>query len=191
MSYPIANPKVIQRAKDVLALNPVILDTETTGTGFKDVVIEVGIVDVNGKVLYDKLVNPARPIPPESSAVNQITDAMVADAPLWRQAWSEIEPILRGRVIGIYNAEFDMRLLKQSNDAAHLPWTLEYSQAFCIMKLFSAYYGEWNPRYSGFKAHRLEFAGNLAKIDLPNNHHAVDDAKLTAALLQYIASQKS
>jgi DNA polymerase III epsilon subunit-like protein len=33
----------------------------------------------------------------------------------------------------------------------------------------------------------LEFAGKFCGIDLPNNHHAIDDAKLTAALLKYLA----
>jgi DNA polymerase-3 subunit epsilon len=87
MTYPVANPKVIQRARQVLALNPVFLDTETTGTGPTDVIIEVGIVDVEGNALYDKLVNPGRPIPPESSAVNEITDEMVAVADPWPVVW--------------------------------------------------------------------------------------------------------
>ncbi|MFZ3069796.1 MAG: 3'-5' exonuclease [Anaerolineaceae bacterium] len=189
MAYPVANPKVIQRARQVLSLNPLFLDTETTGTGSMDVIIEVGIVDMDGNVLYDRLVNPGRPIPAESSAVNEIMDEMVANADTWPLVWGEIEPILRGRAIGIYNAEFDMRLLKQSNQVNKLPWSLEDGQAFCMMKLFSAYYGEWNPRYNGFKSHKLEFAGKFCQIELANTHHAVDDARLTAALLRYIASR--
>ena len=189
MPYPVANPKVIERAGQVLALDPLFLDTETTGTGPSDVIIEVGIVDRDGRALYDKLVNPGRPIPLESSAVNEITDEMVAKADPWPVVWQEIEPILRGRVIGIYNAEFDMRLLKQSNFANNIPWTLADDQAFCMMKLFAAYYGEWNPRYNGFKSQKLEFAGRLCQLDLGSSHHAIDDARLTAALLRYIASQ--
>ena len=57
-----------------------------------------------------------------------------------------------------------------------------------MMKLFAAYYGEWNSRGNGFRSQKLEFAGRLCQIDLPNNHHAVDDARLTAALLCYLAS---
>jgi hypothetical protein len=43
---------------------------------------------------------------------------------IWRErgplaaGLGEVEPILRDRVIGIYNADFDMRLIRQSN-AAH------------------------------------------------------------------------
>lgn len=185
--FPVAHPKTMQSARDLLALNPVFLDTETTGTGPNDLIIEVGIVDLDGNVLYDGLVNPGIPIPLESSAVNEITDAMVADKPTWGQVWLDIEPVLRNRAIGIYNADFDMRLLRQSNAAAGLPWTLENNQAFCVMRLFAAWYGEWNARFNGFRSQKLAFAGNFCGIDLPNSHHAVDDARLTAALLKYLA----
>lgn len=189
MSFPVAHQKVIQSAKSVLDLNPIFLDTETTGTGHDDVIIEVGIVDMEGKVLYDRLVNPGRHIPEESSAVNEITDEMVKDAMNWKDQWPEIKSILLNHVIGIYNADFDMRLLRQTNNANKLSWELKSDQAFCMMKLFSAYYGEWNTRQNGFKSHKLEFAGKVCNIELPNTHHAVDDAKLTAALLKHIASQ--
>lgn len=187
MAYPIAHPKVLEAAKEVVRLNPVYLDTETTGVGLYDVVIEVGIVDHEGNLLYDSLINPGRPIPEESSKVNEITDDMVKDAPTFKEAWPAIEAVLRNRVIGIYNADFDMRLLKQSIEQAGLPWTLNDNQAFCVMNLFAAWYGEWNKRHSDFKSQKLEFAGRFCQIDLPNSHHAVDDARLTAVLMRYLA----
>lgn len=186
--YPVAHPKTMQSARDLLALNPIFLDTETTGTGPNDLIIEVGIVDVDGNTLFESLVNPGMPIPPESSAVNEITDAMVADQPTWGQIWPEIEAVLRNRAIGIYNAEFDMRLLQQSCVAAGVPWTIQNNQAFCVMRLFAAWYGEWNARNTGFRLQKLAFAGPFCGIDLPNSHHAVDDARLTAALLKYLAA---
>lgn len=187
--YPVANPQVIKRACETLALSPVFLDTETTGTGPSDLIIEVGIVDLDGNVLYEGLVNPGKPIPPESSAVNGITNEDVKDEPRWPEVWPVIELILKDRVIGIYNADFDMRLLRQTCLAHNLNWTLKTEQSFCMMKLFAAYYGEWNPRYNGFKSQKLEFAGKLCGLSEQNTHHAVDDAKLTAELLRYIAAQ--
>ena len=186
--FPVAHPRTMQSARDLMALNPVFLDTETTGTGANDLIIEVGIVDLEGNTLFDALVNPGIPIPAESSAVNEITDEMVADKPTWGQIWHEIEAVLRNRAIGIYNADFDMRLLKQSIEQAGLPWTLNDNQAFCVMNLFAAWYGEWNKRHSDFKSQKLEFAGRFCQIDLPNSHHAVDDARLTAALMRYLAN---
>lgn len=187
MPYPIAHPMVIQRAKAVLELQPIFLDTETTGTGQTDRIIQIGIVDTQGETLFQSLVNPGMPIPAESSAVNGITDEMVKEAPLWTRVWSDVEAILKGRVIGIYNAEFDIRLLRQTNKAYGLPMSIETNQAFCVMKLFSAFYGEWNARNNGIKSQKLEFAGRFFAIPIPNSHDAIDDARLTAALTQAIA----
>lgn len=187
MAYPIAHPEVMKRARDTLALNPLFLDTETTGIGLSDVVIEVAVVDAAGEKLYESLINPERPIPEESSKVNGITDEMVKDFPTLKQAWADIEAVLKNRVIGIYNAEFDMRLLKQSVLLAGLPWTLQENQAFCVMKLFAAWYGEWNKRHSDFKSQKLEFAGQFCNLDLPNSHRSLDDARLTAAVMQYLS----
>ena len=187
MPYPIAHPKVLERARQVIGLKPIFLDTETTGVGLYDLVIEVGIVDLEGNVLFNSLINPGRPVPQDSSKVHGITDEMVAEAPSLKTAWSEIEDILHDRAIGMYNAEFDYRLMKQSADNAGLPWSIHRNQAFCVMNMFAAWYGEWNRRANNFRSQKLEFAGKFCGIDLPNNHHAVDDAKLTAALLKYLA----
>ncbi|MCC5610954.1 hypothetical protein LC612_30455 [Nostoc sp. CHAB 5834] len=65
-----------------------ILDTETTGTGQDSRIIELGLVVVaydalSGEIFglehaYSGLEDPGIPIPPEASAVNGITDEMVA-----------------------------------------------------------------------------------------------------------------
>lgn len=63
----------------------VVFDLETTGVDpRKDVIIEISAVRVGeGKILgeYSTLVNPGRHIPASATAVNGITDGMVADAP--------------------------------------------------------------------------------------------------------------
>ncbi len=187
MPYPTAHPKVNERARQVVGLNPIFLDTETTGVGLYDLVIEVGIVDLDGNLLYNSLINPGRPIPQDASKVHGITDEMVADAPALKDVWADIEAVLRDRAIGIYNAEFDYRLMKQSVDHAGVPWTIKKNQTFCMMNMFAAWYGEWNHRANNFRSQKLEFAGNFCGINLPNSHHALDDAKLTAALLRYLA----
>ncbi len=113
---------------------------------------------------------------------------MVATADPWPLVWAEVEPILRDWVI-----EFITWVRPPPHptvNAAHGVRTgLADAQAFCVMKLFAAYYGEWNPRYNGFKSQKLEFAGRVCQLDLANTHHAIDDARLTAALLGYIAAR--
>lgn len=187
MTFPTASPKVIENARQVLALNPIFLDTETTGFSKDDVVIEVGVVDVDGNTLFEALVNPGLTIPKESSEIHGITDSMVEASPLWKDIWDDLAQILKGRVVGMYNAEFDLRLLRQTHSHHWMTWTLDESKAVCVMKLFAAYYGEWDSRRNGFKYHKLETAGRMCGIALPNSHRAVDDARLTAELLKAIA----
>lgn len=188
MPFPMASPKVIENARQIMALNPIFLDTETTGFGQDDVVIEIGVVDMHGGSLFESLVNPGMSIPKESSEIHNITDSMVESSPLWKDIWGDIEQVLRGRVIGMYNAEFDLRLIKQTHSHHWMTWELNEKKAFCVMKQFAAFYGEWSSGKSGFRYHKLENAGRMCGIALPNSHRAVDDARLTAELFNYIAN---
>lgn len=188
MLFSVASPKVIERAKQIRALDPLYLDTETTGFGSDDVVIEIGIVDAKGDLVFESLVNPNKPIPKESSAINGITDEMVADAPTWKDIWEKVDQVLKNRIVGIYNAEFDLRLLKQTHNYCCGAWNFDNRKAFCAMRMYAAFYGDWNPRSNGYRLQKLEQAGRNCQIALPNSHHAVDDARLTAAVMEYIAN---
>ena len=185
--FPIAHPRVIQRAKKILKADPIFIDTETTGFSPNDVVIEVGVVDLAGQTLFESFVKPPIPIPPDSTAIHHITDAMVADAPGWKDIWDNLQKVLEGRYVGMYNADFDLRMMKQTHSRYWLDWPLDDKYFFCVMKLYAAFYGENSSFGRGFRFHKLEAAGAACGIPLPNSHRAVDDALLTAALFKYIA----
>lgn len=189
--YPLANPKVIQRAQQIQAYDPIFLDTETTGFSPQDVVVEVGVVDLSGSTLYETLIKPPVTIPAEAVAIHGITEVMVASAPSWKEAWADLQPVLEGRFIGAYNADFDLRLMKQTHERYWLDWAMDDKHFFCVMKLYSAFYGQLSQRGNGFRFHKLEAAGAACRIPLPNAHRAVDDAKLTAALFHFIANYPS
>jgi len=185
--FPIANPKVIQRARQILAYEPVFIDTETTGFSPDDVVIEIGVVTFQGETLYESLFKPTIPIPQSAIDVHHITEDMVESAPSWKDEWPKLQRVLEGRFIGMYNADFDLRMMKQTHDRYWLDWTLDDKRFFCVMKLYAAFYGEASSRDRGYRFHKLESAGAACGISLPNAHRAVDDALLTAALFKYIA----
>ncbi len=188
--FPTAHPKVIQRAKQILAYDPIFIDTETTGFTSDDVVIEIAVVDLRGRTLFESLFKPGIPIPPDSIAVHHITEDMVADAPSWKDAWDELHGVLQGRYIGMYNADFDLRMMKQTHERYWLDWQLDDRRFFCVMKLYAAFYGEMSRRGRGYRLHKLEAAGADCGIPLPNSHRAADDALLTAELFRYIANYK-
>ena len=95
-----------------------LCDTETTGVSSDDKVCEVALmqIDENFNVInqHCSLVNPGKPIHYAASAVNGITDAMVADAPTLDQFMSDIgQPLLAPDVVFVaHNASFDFRFMK-------------------------------------------------------------------------------
>jgi len=91
-----------------------ILDTETTGLGTKDEVIQLGIVDLHGALLLDTLVRPTVPVGTEARAIHGITDELLTNAPDFSDLYGSIAHLLSNRPVLAYNAEFDRRLLAQT-----------------------------------------------------------------------------
>lgn len=170
----------IRRAQAFWAARPVFVDTETTGLHQHAEIIEIGIVDYDGSVLLDSLVLPRGPIPPDVIRVHGIDNAMVRDAPGWDRVWRQVEPILQGRYTGIYNVEFDVRMMRQSHLRHGLAWRTPDIRFFDIMKLYADFYG-------AFRWQRLEDAGRQCGISLMNTHRAKADALLARAVLEYMA----
>ncbi|MBR7487277.1 3'-5' exonuclease, partial [Klebsiella pneumoniae] len=60
------------------------------------------------------LVKPSRPIPPEVTKINNITNEMVADAPAWREVFPAALKIIRKHKWLAWNSSFDARLMVQT-----------------------------------------------------------------------------
>jgi DNA polymerase-3 subunit epsilon len=181
-----ATPRIsaIQAARRHCEARPVYLDTETTGMDNGSEIVEICILDDDGSPLLDSLVRPLRPIPWDVCQIHHITDDMVCEAPTWLELWPKVAGILAGRVVGIYNAEFDLRLMRQSHRAHRLPWQPPVFSSFCIMKLYAQYYG-------AYRWLSLERAGRECRISLPNAHRARADTLLARAVLHYIAGSET
>ena len=186
------NPRqeAILVAKKILAASPIYLDTETTGMGYHDEVVEIAILDHDGSVVIDSLVKSIGEISSEAFAVHGITKGMVADAPTWGELWPEVEAALKDRVVAIYNAEFDNRMMMQSNRLHGLSWVPQYKDSFCIMKLYAQFYGQWNSYHNSFTWQSLDSARRQCSIEIPNTHRAKDDTLLARAVLHYMAGQE-
>ena len=184
-----ARKQAVDLARNLIEKKPVYLDTETTGLSQTDEIVEIGIVDHDGSILFDELVKPSKPIPFESSRIHGIKDEMVANSRSWPVLWPQVRSILTGRVIGIYNASFDVRMMKQSFELYRLPWR-EKLNAVDILDLYARYYGQWDNRRGNYRFQSLENAGKQCSISLPNSHRASDDALLTRALLHYMAENE-
>lgn len=176
-----------EQARQFLAAQPLFLDTETTGVRSTAEVIEICLVDHQGQVCFNSLVHPRLPIPAESTQIHGISNAMVALAPTWSQLWPQVQSLLTSRPIGIYNADFDMRLIRQTHIQQGLPWDANPITSFCIMLLYAQFYGEWDEQRNSYRWQSLEKARQRFNLPLPNSHCAKDDALLARAVLEQIA----
>lgn len=105
--------------------NYIILDTETTGMGKLDQVIELGIIDCDGNVLYESLFNPGVNISSEIMRITGIRNGDLLDAPNFGDEWKSIKKIIQGKIVIGYNTNFDIRMLQQTIDIYDIDCEIE------------------------------------------------------------------
>ncbi len=109
-------------------LSCLVLDTETTGLDVTiDTMCAVGAVRVHGARIYpgaslDRLVHPGRSIPPRSTAVHGITNAMVAGVAGPEGVMPELLAMMRDTVLVGHNIGFDIAMLRKGAAAAGIAW---------------------------------------------------------------------
>ncbi len=146
----------------------VVVDTETTGTDVRgDHVIELAMLRfeyclVTGRVcrvtdVYTEFDDPGVPIPPESTAIHGITDAMVAGR---RIDEARVAKLLEGvGVVIAHNAAFDRPFLERRLPVfAQKPWACSHAQVPWAEEGFPGSKLEYLGVASGFffDAHRSE-----------------------------------
>jgi len=113
----------------------IYLDTETTGLSAArgDKIVELAIVDHNGKILIDTLVDPGIPIPYGASNIHGISDSMVKGQPKLSDLMPQILEIITDNDMVIYNSAYD---------APFFPGGLRQCNSInCAMKEFSKQIG--------------------------------------------------
>lgn len=118
-----------------------IIDLEATGMNLStDRIVEVAIVKVmpdGKKTIKRKLLNPEIPIPPAITDIHGITDAMVKDAPTFKQAANEIRQFIDNADLAGYNSNrFDIPLLVEEFLRASLDLDFKNRKLIDVQKIF-------------------------------------------------------
>ena len=157
----------------------VILDTETTGLYDDDEIVSIAIINSDGQTLLNQLVQPVRPIPADATQIHGITNEMVSAAnclPI-----EQINELLAGREIIVYNASYDMAMLYRSVRALQAPMIQWRGVAnwHCAMEAFAEIYGDWNDYHHSYRWQKLSTACNYYKIPVVGAHGALADCLMT------------
>ncbi|NPA93265.1 MAG: 3'-5' exonuclease [Chloroflexi bacterium] len=178
----------IRKAKAWLDRQPVYLDTETTGLGPEAEVIEIAIVDADGRPLLDTLIRPQGEVPEDASRVHGLTTAMLQGAPTWPQVWPQIQAALAGRLVLMYNASYDLRVMEQTAARYGMTFDIPGAEFGDLLELYSEYKGV-RGQEGDLRRWRLEQAGRELQIPIPNSHRALDDTLLAREVHRKIANE--
>ena len=179
--------------KDVL-----IFDSETTGVGMMDEIIEIGIINAEtGEVLMDTYLKPSKTIPQEAINIHGITNEMVADAPTWAEVQPQLLEIIFDKHLYAYNVDFDRRLFLQTagihgtNKNIIEYYRDEHQFAPCAMLWYAEFYGDWNDYRQNYKWQKLTTAAIQQQVDFSDltAHRAVSDCEITRRLILKVNDQ--
>lgn len=164
-----------------------ILDTETTGLYDDAEIVSIAIIDSQGFILLDTLVQPYNPIPAEATAIHGITNEMVANAPLWDAVWNKVVALLDGKNVVVYNMAYDVNLLYQSSAPCDVDvewWGL--CDWYCAMAAYAEYWGAWSDYHQSYTWQRLTAACSQQGIEVKDAHGALGDCLMTLALCKKV-----
>src|SRR5262249_44655168 len=138
-----------------------------------------------------RLIKCQRPsIPQKAKAKHHINELMLKENGVYfPRLWDALMPKLEGQEIIIYNADFDIRMLKQMVQRYNLQ--MPEFRTHCLMKYYSDYVGRASRNGNGYSAMSLDAACYHFQIERTNAHRALGDVQASLLLLRGLASYSS
>ena len=176
-------------ARNACQLEPIYLDTETTGLGSDAEICEIAILDHDGSVLFETLIKPKLPIPVEASLIHGITNDHVSTAPTWPEIHARFLEIIKHRQIVIYNKDFDLRLIDQITFRYGFKTPDLDNETWCAMDIYSRFEAIWSDYHDSWSWHRLGVAARETGYSSNENaHRAAEDCRMTRHVLHAVAN---
>jgi DNA polymerase III epsilon subunit-like protein len=153
----------------------VAIDLETTGLDARrDAVVAVAAIPFERGIARPglvTLVNPGRPIPPQSTAIHGIDDAAVSSAPPLADVLPRFDALCARRFVVGHDVAFDVAVLAQVRTA---PAGLSPRVVLDTRRL---------ARATGFRDTRLEELAPGLGVSVAGRHTADGDARMTGEVL--------
>ncbi len=171
-----------------------VLDTETTGIGSHDEIVQIAVVNWDKEILLNTLVRPkTQPIGFEASQIHGIYDRDVEDAPTFDGVFFKLLQAVGDREVVIYNASFDVRLIGQSlrpygvhfrpsaQDTSIAPGLIGHcirwingAPVVCAMDLYSQWVGDWSDYHHDYRWQKLPGGDHTAVGDCMAVHRLIE-----------------
>lgn len=176
----------IEKASAWIESRSITLDTETTGLGSDDEIVEICLIDTNGTPLLNTLIKPTKPIPDEAIEIHGITNEMVASAPTWADIYEQFSALITDRTVVIYNSDFDVRIIKQTSEKYDL--AVPQIKSVCAMAMYSYFWGEWDYRRDKWHWQKLSDAAKQQGVTIEGKaHRALADCLMTLGVVEAVA----
>ena len=158
----------------------VILDTETTGLGKNDVIVQIGIIDLDGNSLLNTLVKPTKrkKISSEATDIHGIKIEDLENSPILCDLITQITSICNNKKVLIYNSEYDERLFDQTIKQDDNCFKFLSFNSECVMLQYSKYKGSWNEHYQEYRFQKLP----------SGDHSAIGDCLATLKVIKKMAT---
>jgi DNA polymerase-3 subunit epsilon len=159
----------------------VILDTETTGLGKTDEIVQLAVIDLDGNVLFNENIKPTKRkrMSRDAVAIHGLTMKALSQCKTFAELAKPLERVLGNKTVISYNAMFDGRMYAQ---------TLKLAGGFLhrgdwadIMDEYAKYVGEWDDCHQDYRWQRLP----------GGTHSALGDCRATLELLRKMAATDS
>ena len=166
-------------ATPLIALDAVVIDTETTGLDpAKARLIEIGAVKLDAgrideRAIYRALVQPGEPIPAAATTIHGIDDDHVKDAPVFARAWPDFERFSGRRVVIGHTVGFDLAIFKRECERAGLA----FNRPRVLDTRLLAQVAE--PNLAGYT---IENLSAWLGVQIAERHSALGDALTTARI---------
>lgn len=142
-------------------------------------ICSIGVIVVkNNKVVDEKysLINPEDRFDINNSHITGLNYAEVKDAPTFKEYWKNIKELLENNIIVGHNIIYDLTVIAKSLERYDIE--VPIFNYYCTLKL--------SRNFINTSSYSLDNLCNLLNINLENHHNALEDAKASQRIFEYL-----
>ena len=142
-------------------------------------ICSIGIIVVkNNEVIAEKysLINPEDRFDINNSNITGLNYADVKDAPTFKEYWENIKELIENNIIIGHNITYDLAVIAKALERYDIE--VPIFNYYCTLKLSRSFINT--------NSYSLDNLCNLLNINLENHHNALEDAKASQRIFEYL-----